>query len=223
MRDPRALLSLVALALALALTGCPKEPVPDRAPAATTSASTPPGPTATGATTQAPPAQTTQASPPFPPVQAAGPGPAGPAGPRQRTTPGTEDGRDQLDLLTPRPIQVGAVPVQAWIADTTERRQLGLMNVRALPKDHGMVFVYPRARRMAFWMHNTLIPLTIAYITDDGTIAQIEDMQAMDESTHPSTGVVRFALEMPLHWYAEHGIHPGDRVDGIVELEGYGE
>jgi uncharacterized membrane protein (UPF0127 family) len=209
--------SFAAFVVVSALAGCTKsEPVQVTSSTGNGPvAPTPPPPTTPAQPTPAP------ATPPAPPPRPADS--TGPSGPATRATPGTEDGRNQLDLLQPRPIVVGAVPVQAWVADTTDRRQLGLMNVRELPKDHGMVFVYPRARRMAFWMHNTLIPLSIAYISDDGTIAQIEDMQAMDESTHPSRSVVRFALEMPLGWYTEHGIHPGDHIDGIVQLEGYGE
>jgi uncharacterized membrane protein (UPF0127 family) len=115
------------------------------------------------------------------------------------------------------------VAVNAWIADNDPRRHLGLMYVKSLPPDRGMLFIFPRAKRLGFWMHNTLIPLSIAYIREDGVIGSICDMEALDEHSHPSTCAVRFALEMTKGWFAAHKIEPGVRVDGIVDLPGYDE
>jgi uncharacterized membrane protein (UPF0127 family) len=202
------------LAAALALVGCPSA-----------SDGTPPPPDAT--TTSAPDPSTaspTADAAPSSPIGPAGPsgptGPAGPAGPSGET-PGLEDGRDQLDLVAKVPIRVGDVPVTAYIADTEPRRELGLMHVTALPPDHGMLFVFPDVREHAFWMHNTRIGLSIAYIKEDGEIATILDMEPMTESTHPSGTAVRFALEMPKGWFRAHHVERGARVQGITSLPGY--
>lgn len=169
----------------------------------------------------APPTKTTTVTAPAPPAPATepdapSPGPMGPPG-----TPRPEDGRHQLDLLQRRRIVVGGVPVTAYIADTYDRRRLGLMHVRELPTDHGMLFIYPDARELGFWMKNTFIPLSIAYIAADGRIDSILDMEPHVERSHPSRGVVRFALEMPRGWFREHRIDVGARVDGIVSMRGY--
>lgn len=197
---------LVSCASALLLLGCPSgEP---GGGAAKVDPATPPLP---------PHSEPGPAQPPAP----VGPGPVGPAGPVLQDTPHPDDGRDQLELREKRPIRVGGVPVTAWIADTDPRRQLGLMHVRALPRDHGMLFVYPDVRPRTFWMKNTFIPLSIAFIDETGTIDSILDMQPHDLGHHPSKGAVRFGLEMTQGWFADHGVHVGDRVEGITELPGY--
>ena len=144
---------------------------------------------------------------------------AGPPGPPR--TPHPDEGRHQLDLLPLHPIRVGDVPVQVWVADTYERRRLGLMHVRALPDDRGMLFVYPDVDRRAFWMQNTLIPLSLAYVGADGRIHEVVDMKALDESTYPSRQAARFGLEMRLGWFDDHGVRPGARIEGITQLVGY--
>lgn len=197
--------------VALLVAGCPT-PAGEGAGAATERA---PGPS-TEATETAP-------SPPITERPPQGPGvdPAGPVGPAPLFTPDPSEGRDQLGILPRRPIKVGDVAVTAWIADSYEERRLGLMHVRELPPDHGMLFVYPDVRERSFWMKNTLIPLSIAYIDERGRIVSIVDMQPLDERSHPSGGPVRFGLEMAQGWFKAHGIEPGMRVDGVTNLPGY--
>lgn len=205
-----------ALALvALLAVGCPT-PAGDGASGERPAAAQPPA-SEPGSTSEAAP---TEPSPPPPP--GVGPaGPSGPAGPAPLSTPVPEEGRHQLDILPKRPIKVGDVAVTAWIADSYEERRLGLMHVRELPRDHGMLFIYPDVRERSFWMKNTLIPLSIAYIDERGEIVSIVDMEPLDERSHPSGGPVRFGLEMAQGWFRARGIAPGARVDGITNLPGY--
>ena len=133
--------------------------------------------------------------------------------------------RNQLQDLRARgklvKLRVGTVPIQAYVADTTESRRVGLMHVPSLTEAEGMIFVYPEAvRGIGFWMKNTLIPLSLAYVRDDGTIDQILDMQPHSRKTHPSTGLVRFVLEVNQGWFKRHGVKVGDRIEGVTELEG---
>lgn len=185
------------------------------------------GATTTSEPPSAAPATVTEPTPPpdLPPVGPPGPadpvGPAGPLGPAPMGTPDPSEGRHQLDLLSRRAIKVGDVTVTAWIADTYERRRLGLMHVRELPEDHGMLFIYPDVRERSFWMKNTLIPLSIAYIDEHGTIASIVDMEPHDERPRPSGAPVRFGLEMAQGWFRAHGIEPGAQVGGITHMPGY--
>ena len=103
----------------------------------------------------------------------------------------------------------------AEVAATPEERSTGLMHRFSLKPDHGMVFVFERAEPQAFWMKNTFIPLSIAFIADDGRIVSIEDMAPQDERMHWSRGPAQYALEMRKGWFAERGIQAGDRVLGL--------
>ena len=105
--------------------------------------------------------------------------------------------------------------IVAEIAATPERRATGLMHRFSIQPDHGMLFVFERAEPQAFWMKNTFIPLSIAFVAADGRIANIDDMAPQDERLHHSRGPVLHALEMRRGWFAERGIKAGDRVEGL--------
>ncbi|MFO1414045.1 MAG: DUF192 domain-containing protein [Burkholderiales bacterium] len=105
--------------------------------------------------------------------------------------------------------------VVAEIATTQEQRSLGLMNRFSLQPEHGMLFVFERAEPLAFWMKNTFIPLSIAFIASDGRIVNIEDMKPQTEDSHWSKGPALFALEMKKGWFAERGIGAGAVVKGL--------
>jgi uncharacterized membrane protein (UPF0127 family) len=105
--------------------------------------------------------------------------------------------------------------IVAEIAATQEQRSLGLMNRFSLQPDHGMLFVFERAEPLAFWMKNTFIPLSIAFIAPDGRIVNIEDMKPQTEDSHWSKGPALYALEMKKGWFQEKGIGPGAVVKGI--------
>ena len=98
------------------------------------------------------------------------------------------------------------------IADTVEERAIGLMNRESLAEDAGMLFVWPEDTQSGFWMKNTLIPLSIAFIDAAGVIVDIQDMQPQDETLHYSPSPYRHAVEANQGWFAEHGISTGDSV-----------
>jgi uncharacterized membrane protein (UPF0127 family) len=108
--------------------------------------------------------------------------------------------------------------IVAEIAATEATRTTGLMNRFSLQPDHGMLFVFREAHLQAFWMKNTYVPLSIAFIGADGRILNIEDMAPLTESTHPSRGPALYALEMKKGWFAQHGIVAGDPIQGLDRL-----
>lgn len=109
-------------------------------------------------------------------------------------------------------IEAGGHILEVEIADTQELRAEGLMNRRHLDENAGMLFVFERETRPSFWMKNTSLPLSIAFIASDGTIRQIEDLQPHSLDTVESTRTVRFALEVNRGWFAARNLRPGDRV-----------
>ena len=115
-------------------------------------------------------------------------------------------------------LTVGQHKVTAEVVVTPEQRALGLMNRFSLKPDHGMLFVFERSEPLAFWMKNTFIPLSIAFIGADGRIVNIEDMRPQTEDTHWSKGPALYALEMRKGWFAEKGIGPGAVVKGIPAI-----
>ncbi|QIN79716.1 DUF192 domain-containing protein [Rubrobacter marinus] len=108
------------------------------------------------------------------------------------------------------------VEVRAEIADDDAERTRGLMERTALAEEAGMLFVFGRERTLSFWMRNTLIPLSIAYIDAEGRIVDIEDMEPLDDQTkHPSAEPAKYALEVNQGFFGERGIEVGDRVEGL--------
>jgi len=107
--------------------------------------------------------------------------------------------------------------VKAEIARTDEERNKGLMHRKNLKDGEGMLFVYDRDEILSFWMKNTLIPLSIAFITYDGRIIEIKDMYPGDLKSVTSVRSVRYALEMPQGWFTRAGIQTGD-IAGIDDI-----
>jgi len=105
----------------------------------------------------------------------------------------------------------------AEVAATEATRTTGLMNRFSLQPDHGMLFVFEEPRPQAFWMKNTYVPLSIAFIDGDGLIINIEDMAPLTENTHPSHGRALYALEMKKGWFADRNIAPGARIEGLAK------
>jgi len=89
------------------------------------------------------------------------------------------------------------------------------MNRFSLQPDHGMLFVFDQPQRLAFWMKNTYIPLSIAFVDAGGAIINIEDMRPQDESTHWSRADALYAIEAKQGWFAAKGITPGMKVTGL--------
>lgn len=105
--------------------------------------------------------------------------------------------------------------VRAEVAATESTRTTGLMNRFSLKPDSGMLFVFDNPQPLAFWMKNTYVPLSIAFIDAEGRIVNIEEMAPQTESSHLSRGLAQYALEMKKGWFAGYGIGPGDRVEGL--------
>ena len=120
---------------------------------------------------------------------------------------------NESDTITINASSGERVEVKAEIADDPAKRQKGLMERTALAENAGMLFVFNREQQLSFFMRNTLIPLSIAYIDDGGRIVDIQDMQPLDETPHPSAGPARYALEVNQGFFREHGVEVGDTVE----------
>jgi uncharacterized membrane protein (UPF0127 family) len=118
--------------------------------------------------------------------------------------------------LSTRTLTIAGHTLTVEVASTPQTRETGLMNRFSLRQDHGMLFVFEAPQPLAFWMKNTYIPLSIAFVDDSGRILNIEDMRPQDEATHWSNGEARYAIEMRQGWFASKGIGPGDRVEGLT-------
>ena len=105
--------------------------------------------------------------------------------------------------------------IEAEVAATDQNRQVGLMNRKAMAPQHGMLFVFNHENTHCMWMRNTLLPLSVAFMDAGGTIINIEDMQPQTEDNHCARRPARFALEMNLGWFAQRGIKPGMKLNGI--------
>ncbi|MBU3600337.1 DUF192 domain-containing protein [Polynucleobacter sp. 30F-ANTBAC] len=112
-------------------------------------------------------------------------------------------------------LQVGLHKITAEVASNQAERQLGLMNRNFLPSDEGMLFIFESTATHCFWMRNTKIPLSIAFIDQSGEIVNIEEMQAMTETNHCPSKPIRFALEMNQAWFSKKDILPGHTVSGL--------
>lgn len=104
--------------------------------------------------------------------------------------------------------------IDAQVALTPEQHQTGLMWRQELPANEGMLFVFPKAGVQCFWMKNTLLPLTAAFVANDGRIVNLADMRPLDETSHCSKEPVRFVLEVNQGWFAKRGLKAGDRLRG---------
>ena len=124
-------------------------------------------------------------------------------------------GSPQLQL--PRiQLQAGMHQIQAQVAATPDQRSVGLMHRAEMPQSEGMLFVIEQATQQCFWMKNTLLPLTAAFIADDGTIVNLADMKPQTTDAHCSEQPVRWVLEMNQGWFAKRGIKAGFKLQGSV-------
>jgi len=120
----------------------------------------------------------------------------------------------QTTLRTTK-LTVGIHVITAEVATTPQSRMIGLMMRERLAPNHGMVFVFEDKSQHCFWMRNTLIPLSIAFIEDDGTIVSIADMSPKSEASTCPPRAVRYALEMDQGWFAKRGITAGNKITGL--------
>ena len=112
-------------------------------------------------------------------------------------------------------LSAGMHRIEAEVASNNAERATGLMNRPSMPMHRGMLFVFPEAGVQCFWMKNTLIPLSIAFLDDAGRIVQIADMQPQSLDNHCSAKSVRFALEMNAGWFRSRGLTTGAKINGL--------
>ncbi len=122
-----------------------------------------------------------------------------------------QDGPQKLASIR---ITAGIHVINAELATTPEQREIGLMFRPVMPANDGMLFVFERPSQQCFWMKNTLIALSVAFLGDDGSVVNIDDMKPQTLEGHCSTKPVRFVLEMNEGWFAKRGIKPGSRLRG---------
>ena len=111
-------------------------------------------------------------------------------------------------------LHAGMHNISAEVAQTPEQRQIGLMHRKSMPATDGMLFVFEQPAVQCFWMRNTLLPLSIAFLADDGTVVNIDDMKPMTENSHCSQKPVRYVLEMNQGWFARKGVKAGSKLQG---------
>ncbi|AKJ70725.1 hypothetical protein ABW99_19625 [Pandoraea thiooxydans] len=114
-------------------------------------------------------------------------------------------------------LTAGIYLIKAEVAANEPDREQGLMYRTQLPANQGMLFIFEQPAGHCFWMKNTFLPLSIAFLADDGTIVNIERMAPQTENNHCPTQAVRFALEMNQGWFSEKGIKPGMRISGLPQ------
>lgn len=113
-------------------------------------------------------------------------------------------------------LAVGMHRLDVQVAATPDQRQTGLMFRREMPQHEGMIFVFEQPAQQCFWMKNTLLPLSAAFVADDGTIVNIEDMKPQTLDSHCSAKPVRYVLEMNKGWFVKKGIKPGSKLQGVL-------
>jgi uncharacterized membrane protein (UPF0127 family) len=111
-------------------------------------------------------------------------------------------------------LTLGDHRIDVYVARSDEERALGLMHRRHLPQEEGMLFMCDSCAVQSFWMKDTPLPLSIAFLEEDGTILGIDDMEPHSLEGHGSGRPVRFVLEVNQGWFEDKGIAPGMRLDG---------
>lgn len=122
-------------------------------------------------------------------------------------------GQPQMNLPRAK-LQAGMHQMDVQLALTPDQRQIGLMYRAEMPQHEGMLFVFEQAAPQCFWMKNTPLPLTAAFVADDGTIVNLADMQPQTTDSHCSAKPVRFVLEMNQGWFARKSIKAGYKLAG---------
>lgn len=112
-------------------------------------------------------------------------------------------------------LKAGNERIQVEVASTPASQQVGLMYRPSMPQNQGMLFVFSEKAGHCFWMKNTQIPLSIAFIGDDGRIVNIEEMEAQTENNHCPLRAIRYALEMNKAWFSQRKLGPGSLIEGL--------
>jgi uncharacterized membrane protein (UPF0127 family) len=123
------------------------------------------------------------------------------------------NGKPQMDLKRVT-INAGMYKIDAQVAASPLERQIGLMYRKEMPQQEGMLFVFEQAAPQCFWMKNTLLPLTAAFVADDGRIVNLADMKPLSTDNWCSEEPVRYVLEMNQGWFAKKNIKKGFKLSG---------
>ncbi len=121
-------------------------------------------------------------------------------------------------VLPEMQLQINSQKFTVEVAASDATRTVGLMHRRIMPESRGMLFVFPYPSVQNFWMMNTYIPLSIAFIDEHGIIVNIADMKPLTTDPHPSLKPAQYALEMNQGWFAKRGIRAGAKVDGLDKV-----
>lgn len=123
---------------------------------------------------------------------------------------------DSIKKLPRTSLSIRASQLDVAIAADEASREQGLMKQKTLGKDEGMLFIFPVPQRVAFWMKDTSLPLSVAYLNASGRILEMHDLKPFDEhSLLSSSAAVVYVLEASRDWFSEHQILPGDVVRGL--------
>ena len=123
--------------------------------------------------------------------------------------------QDEPQTRLPRvSLAAGMHRIDAQVAQSPEERAIGLMWRRDMPQHEGMLFVFEQPATQCFWMKNTLLPLSAAFLADDGRIVNLVDMKPRTLDSHCSSEPVRYVLEMNQGWFAKKGLKAGTRLAG---------
>jgi len=112
-------------------------------------------------------------------------------------------------------LSAGFHRIEAEVAATDQNRQTGLMQRKQMAPQHGMLFVFPQENTHCMWMRNTLLPLSVAFLDEEGRIINVEDMQPQTEDNHCARRPARYALEMNLGWFSQRGLKAGAKLSGL--------
>lgn len=126
-----------------------------------------------------------------------------------------DEGQPQMNLRR-IDLTAGMYRIDTQLAITPQQREIGLMFRKEMPQQEGMLFVFEVPGVQCFWMRNTLLPLTAAFVADDGTIVNLADMKPMSDESHCSAKPVRYVLEMNQGWFAKRGIKAGAKLGGEI-------
>ena len=113
-------------------------------------------------------------------------------------------------------IHAGMFQIDAQIANTPQQRQIGLMFRKDMPTHEGMLFIFDEPQKQCFWMKNTLLPLSAAFLDDDGGIVNLVDMQPQSTDSHCSEKPVRYVLEMNQGWFAKKKLGKGYKLKSQI-------
>jgi uncharacterized protein len=127
---------------------------------------------------------------------------------------GLATAQDAAQRLATTRLTAGFHVITAEVARTPDQRAIGLMHRPTMPANDGMLFVFEEPGQQCFWMKNTLLPLSIAFLADDGSIVNIDEMQPQTLDSHCSKKPVRFVLEMNKGWFDKRAIKPGAKITG---------